>query len=437
MALSLSTLPAYNLYFGDLHSHTSYSDGVGTPRYAYAFARDSAGIDVLAITDHGELLDSLKWQDTKLQADSITEPGRFVGIAGFEWTDWNYGHINVLGTQDFSSTFICPTLDSLYHWLANQPDGIGQFNHTAPWCFDTFRYRAIGDSGIALCEMHDNLQSFCYHLALDSGWHVGMTAGQDNHWWNWGMGWQMTGIWAESLTRSSILNALRKMRTYGTLDRNLAFRFTANDSEMGSTIANGDIPFWMAAYDPDSADAIRRMEIITNNGVVLDSVIFPGDTHHVEWRTTTHTSSDERRYFYAKVTLNDTSVYALSSPVWTEPDVGLEPGTRYRIVAPPPGAGRVLDVRPNPFRSLAVISTSEGAVGGHDAASCPGSRLTIFSASGRAVRSWSIPHSALAIPHCFAWDGRDDSGRLLPAGCYFCTLNTGDKTARTRINLSR
>jgi hypothetical protein len=420
LALLLSSLPAYNLYFGDLHSHTSYSDGVGTPRYAYAFARDSAGIDVLAITDHGELLDSLEWQDTKLQADSVTEPGRFVGIAGFEWTDWNYGHINVLGTQDFSSTFICPTLDSVYRWLANQPDGIGQFNHPAPWCFDTFRYQPIGDSGVALCEMHDNLQSFCYHLALDSGWHVGMAAGQDNHWWNWGMGWQMTGIWAESLTRSSILNALRKMRTYGTLDRNLAFRFTANDSEMGSFIANGDIRFWLAAYDPDSGDVIRRMEIITNNNVVLDSVIFPTDTHHVEWRTTTRTSGGERRYFYAKVTLSDTSVYALSSPVWTEPDVGLE---RPEAKA----AGGILLVRPNPFGSLAAISC--GAV--------ESGRLTIFDARGRVARSWLIPHSALARPHCFAWDGRDDTGRMLPPGCYFCALNTGDKAARTKIILSR
>jgi hypothetical protein len=410
--LSLNALPAYNLYYGDLHSHTSYSDGVGVPRYAFAFARDSAGIDVLAITDHGELLDTSEWNDTKTQADSATVPGIFVGIAGFEWTDWNYGHVNVLGTQDFASTFICPTLESLYHWLASRPEGIGQFNHPAPWCFDTFRYQAIGDAGIALCEMHDNLQSYCYHIALDSGWHVGMAAGQDNHWWNWGLGWQTTGIWAESLSRSSILSALRKMRTYGTLDRNLAFRFTANDSEMGSTIANGDIRFWLAAYDPDSADCIRRMEVITNRNEVLDSVVFAADTHHVEWRTTTHTGSSERRYFFAKVTLDDTGVYALSSPVWTEPGTDLESRGQ-------PEAVSDLAVRPNPFTSFTVVAPVPGAPGE------PG-RLWIFSAAGRRLRSFRAGQTVV-------WDGRDEAGRTTPAGVYVLVLELGGRRVERKL----
>jgi hypothetical protein len=33
------------VFFGNLHSHTSYSDGSGTPREAYTFARDVAKLD--------------------------------------------------------------------------------------------------------------------------------------------------------------------------------------------------------------------------------------------------------------------------------------------------------------------------------------------------------------------------------------------------------
>src|SRR4030042_4610856 len=45
------TTTTYNLYFGDLHTHTSYSDGVGTPWDAFA-AADAAGADFMATTDH-------------------------------------------------------------------------------------------------------------------------------------------------------------------------------------------------------------------------------------------------------------------------------------------------------------------------------------------------------------------------------------------------
>ena len=40
------------VYFGNLHSHTSYSDGSGTPRDAFKHARDVAQLDFLAITEH-------------------------------------------------------------------------------------------------------------------------------------------------------------------------------------------------------------------------------------------------------------------------------------------------------------------------------------------------------------------------------------------------
>src|SRR5215470_17383292 len=40
------------VFFGNLHSHTSYSDGSGTPAEAYNHARNVAHLDFLVITDH-------------------------------------------------------------------------------------------------------------------------------------------------------------------------------------------------------------------------------------------------------------------------------------------------------------------------------------------------------------------------------------------------
>lgn len=42
---------AQEVYLGNLHSHTSFSDGSGTPAEAYAAAR-AAGLDFFAITEH-------------------------------------------------------------------------------------------------------------------------------------------------------------------------------------------------------------------------------------------------------------------------------------------------------------------------------------------------------------------------------------------------
>lgn len=44
----------YNAYWGNLHSHTSYSDAEGTPAEAFNYACYTAQIDFLAVTDHLE-----------------------------------------------------------------------------------------------------------------------------------------------------------------------------------------------------------------------------------------------------------------------------------------------------------------------------------------------------------------------------------------------
>ncbi|MEI6309450.1 MAG: hypothetical protein WCP58_07400, partial [bacterium] len=95
--------PLLHPYFGLLHAHTSYSDGEGAPAQAFTYARDSAGLDFLALTDHGELLSDAEWADTRSQADAFTSTGSFAALAGFEWTDYLKGHICVLGSQDYAS----------------------------------------------------------------------------------------------------------------------------------------------------------------------------------------------------------------------------------------------------------------------------------------------------------------------------------------------
>ena len=43
---------APHLVWADLHGHSNLSDGTGTPDDYYRYARDVAGLDVAALTDH-------------------------------------------------------------------------------------------------------------------------------------------------------------------------------------------------------------------------------------------------------------------------------------------------------------------------------------------------------------------------------------------------
>jgi len=94
------------ILWGDLHGHSNYSDGTGTPEDYYRYARDVAGLDVAALTDHDHwgmrFLDTSPelWEEIRQTAKRFHEPGRFVTLLGYEWTSWLHGHRHVLYFAD-------------------------------------------------------------------------------------------------------------------------------------------------------------------------------------------------------------------------------------------------------------------------------------------------------------------------------------------------
>jgi hypothetical protein len=97
---------APSVLWADLHGHSGLSDGTGTPEDYYAYAREVAGLDVVALTDHDHW--GVRhvaghpdvWRSI-LDATALHhEPGRFVTIPGIEWTNWVHGHRHVLWFED-------------------------------------------------------------------------------------------------------------------------------------------------------------------------------------------------------------------------------------------------------------------------------------------------------------------------------------------------
>ena len=83
---------AYHVYFGELHAHCTYSDGMGTPAGAYWSGR-AAGLDFFTLTDHHNMIAPWEWAATVAAADAADEPGTFVALAGYEFGWWY--HMNV------------------------------------------------------------------------------------------------------------------------------------------------------------------------------------------------------------------------------------------------------------------------------------------------------------------------------------------------------
>lgn len=322
----------YNVYFGNLHSHTGFSDGSQVPDAAFNYARDTAHLDFLAVTDHSNLYDnglawnkSLEWRDLKLAADRKTVNGSFVAIAGSEVTWYppgGFGHMNLFATDFFLNTYETKynTPSTFYDTIKQYPAAIVQWNH--PWDadFNGFApYDAVADQVVDLIEVPawtGSIDYMGYYTdALDMGWHVAPTGNQDNHSATWGtLDLRRTAVLAASLTREHLFDAIKQHRVYSTTDANMKIIFKINGSIMGSTLANPSVlNFDVSVTDPDASDNISKIEVYTEGGQLAGSATF--NSNNVHW-TGFSVSDNIRKYYFLKVIQAD-GQFAITAPIWT------------------------------------------------------------------------------------------------------------------------
>jgi hypothetical protein len=103
------TAPEERVYWGDLHLHSSLSDGTGSMADGFRYGRDVMDLDVVAYTDHDTMgffippsLQRRRMHDRFFEAMQQTtadfhDPGRFVTLFAYEWTKQpnQGGHLNV------------------------------------------------------------------------------------------------------------------------------------------------------------------------------------------------------------------------------------------------------------------------------------------------------------------------------------------------------
>jgi len=327
---------SYNLYFGDLHSHTSYSDGwEGTPWDAYA-AAEAAGADYMAVTDHigfwsaysAFTITQDQWNDTLAAAAHYTSK-YFAALTGYEtWLQGGCGEVNVYNVPAYppqgslGNKWDRPT--AFYDWLAQQPGAVGQFNHPEYMTrdFEDFAYLTPQrDAAMGVLEVFNaKLYEDSYVLALDKGWHVMPSANSDTHSPNWISGYdERTVLMAEKLTPYDLYAAMRAGRGYATLDKNLRISYTLNGEVMGSTLAQMAQTYTAAIHieDPDGvpSDAITLVEVVSDGGAVVASV----PTHGMTVDLTIPLASIGAHYYYIRISTASGIDGAPGATAWTAP----------------------------------------------------------------------------------------------------------------------
>ena len=354
----------YQRYFGQLHSHTQYSDGSGTLDTALDYVKnlpESANIQFVAFTDHSNYFDTTsaanpegalynmdlataysqqRWKEYKDKiADFNSANTGVIAIGGFEMT-WSGGpgHINTFNTEGIVSrnnkTLNNKTSDAgmkAYYALLSQSEGIdsiSQFNHpgTTFGTFSDFSYwDGVIDSRIYMVEVGNGegqigaggyYPSYEYYImALDKGWHVAPTNNQDNHKGKWGNANDARDvIITDNFSEEGIYEAIRERRMYSTEDKNLELGYTVNGNMMGSTLSTVPeaLDIEVSVADPDKTDSISKVEIVANSGKVVYTW---DDPTELAAGLLTAQLAPSYSYYFVRVTEADGDL-AVTAPVW-------------------------------------------------------------------------------------------------------------------------
>ena len=355
----------YQLYFGQLHSHTQYSDGAGSLESALDYVKnlpESANVQFVAFTDHSNYFDTTgaanpegalydmslasassqeTWNSYRSSVAAFNEAnaGSLVALAGFEMT-WSGGpgHINTFNTPGIvsrnNSTLNNKTdyagMRAYYALLSQQEgaDSLSQFNHPgntfgtfgdfAFWdpVIDSRMYMVEAGNGEGQIGAGGYYPSYEYYtMALDKGWHLAPTNNQDNHKGRWGNANDARDvILTDDFSEEGIYDALRAMRMYATEDKNLEIGYTVNGMLLGSSLTEvpEKLDIHVTVNDPDANDTITKVEVIVNSGKTAytwddPAVLATGDL--------SVTLDPDYSYYYIRVTQGDGDL-AVTAPVW-------------------------------------------------------------------------------------------------------------------------
>ncbi|MFT4538092.1 MAG: hypothetical protein ACI841_004941 [Planctomycetota bacterium] len=357
------------LYWGDFHGHSNLSDGTGVPEDYFRYARDFAGLDVVALTDHDHFgvrfLDQHAelWEGIREQTAAFHDPPNFVTLLGYEWTSWIHGHRHVLYFSDegriYSSiTDGIETPRELWDALKGQ-DAITLTHHSAGspiptnWSFapdpvleplaEVMSVHGSSEAADSPARLRGAIPGNFVRDALERGYQLGFIGSGDSHDGHPGLphldptyGYRparpdatpgspmatermgnggLAGIRAKARTRASILEALRARRVYATSGPRIVLRFDIDGRRGGERVARGTLaPNPLLRLDVFGCAPLERIDVIRSGGRVDRTPMMGELDAHLEFPLSDIASLD---YVYVRVLQMDGGL-AWSSPIFFE-----------------------------------------------------------------------------------------------------------------------
>lgn len=264
------------LCWGDTQAQTASTVGIGTPDEYFTYARDLAAIDFTTHQGNDFILSDKDLDDVRLAAREHHEPGRFVTFFGWEWSGptGTGGDRNVLFLDDsgpifrsshwqleadeISKTTVaneCVHARHLQNRMRRYMEETGRkvimIPHIGGRRSDyTFQDPEL-EPVFEICSNH-GIFEWRLHEFLRNGIKVGVIGASDDHTCRPGLAYPstpemtivggLTAVYAESLTRDSIYQALMARRCYATTGPRVFLAVEADGHPMGQSFETSQPP---------------------------------------------------------------------------------------------------------------------------------------------------------------------------------------------------
>jgi len=343
-----------NYYYGNMHAHTSYSDGnkdslvsgMTTPLQGFNYAKQSTQIDFYGISEHNHysagMPSPLYFKKGLDDANTATVDGQFVAMYGMEWgVISSGGHVLVYGFDslcgwDFGAAEIQVAEANYSKLFSTINRKSGSFAYLAHPQSDDFSslftqtYNSNADNAIAGMAMRSGpafstnstysnptTSNFVsrYNDALKRGYHVGPGIDHDTH--NSVFGRQTkarTVVLAPILSRAEIYNAFKQRRFYASDDWNVEVDFTIQNLPMGSIITNAGNPTLLVTINDIDGEPITSITIYSgvagsgNAATQLTSILSNNALSYMH-----NATSNLEYYYYLYIEQAD------GDKIWTAP----------------------------------------------------------------------------------------------------------------------
>ena len=261
-----------NLYWGDVHTHSKFSvDCIElekqqmTPADLMVYARDRAGLDFYAVTDHHgpwdeerQKIGKAPWEQTLEAIRAHHREGAFVVFPGFEYRGPRGDTVILFGwLPDYAEIDRHHWKDIRAVWRDLRGKDIltiphfhnpGKLNPEQWWesaasevepvleifsCHGSYERADALENAIPLIKSFRPDRTGAHFLA--KGYRYGLVCNSDDHEGFVGLN-GLTAVFADSLSRESVFEAHRKRHVYGTTNARIRLVFTANGQLMGSVL---------------------------------------------------------------------------------------------------------------------------------------------------------------------------------------------------------